>query len=188
LLVVDDHAVARTRAQLTDLASDGVDRIELARPCDSSKLGPERFLDVLALLRDCVALGIDVGWAGERCGDIDPHHLMHLSPPTAFPCSEAVLRAWQEFSFGTCYWRNGPDFAIVRDLRPGGPPTRLTLEGDTYDAFIAGSRPTRIDDLSERVRATIVDLADERLIAIHDGWFLTLPYRIVKWPIPYVAI
>lgn len=188
LLVVDENALAQTRAQLPGLAVEGVDRIQLRRPCDSSELGPERFLELLALLRDCVALGIDVVWTGERCGEIDPHHLMHLPPPTAYPCSEAVLNAWRDFSFGTCFWRNGPGFAIVRDLRPGGPPTRLTLEADTYDAFIAGSRPVCIESLSERVRAALVDLAHERLVAIHDGWFLTLPYRIVKWPIPYVAI
>jgi hypothetical protein len=168
------------------LARAGVAEVTITGALD---LRDPAALDALRFVRDCVAVGITAGWTVADAGAVDPNELTHLCPPDAFPGHEQLLAAWHDFAFGVLYWRQGPGFAIVRDVRPAWESAYYTLECDgTLECFERLRTPTPIATLPEREREAYPSLREARLVLEIEGVALTLPYRIHKWPIPFLSV
>lgn len=170
-------------AECGALAAAGVASVVLGAPVD---LREPASLDALRFVRDCVASGIAVRWTVADGGGIDPNVLMHLAPPDAYPGEEAKLASWRDFAFGVLFWRRGPNFALVRDVRPAWEPSFYTLDADgTLECFERLALPRA---LGEEPPEIVESFREARLILEIAGRALALPYRIRKWPIPFMAV
>jgi hypothetical protein len=165
------------------LAAAGVATVVLDAPVD---LRDPDALGALRFVRDAVACGIATRWTIAHGGGIDPSVLMHLSPPETFPGEEAKLALWREFAFGVLYWRRGSNFAIVRDVRPAWEPAYYTLESDgTLQSFERLALPRT---LAEEPAEIVEAFREARFLIEIGDRALALPYRIRKWPVPFMAV
>jgi hypothetical protein len=167
------------------LAAQGVARIVLSQPLD---LGDPQALDAIRLIRDCVAVGVGVDWSVSSTGAVDPVELMHLCPPASFPGFEPLLDSWRDFSFGVLYWRRGPDFAVVRDIRPAFEPAWYELEDPaSMELFGRLCEPQPVAECA-RFGTAFDELRAARLVLTIGDVCLALPYRIHKWPVPFLSV
>jgi len=179
------RAALPPREACAALAAQGVARIVLTQPLD---LGDPHALDAIRLIRDCVAVGITVDWSVSSPGAVDPVELMHLCPPASFPGFEPLLDSWRDFCFGVLYWRRGPDFAVVRDIRPGFEPAWYELEdAASMELFGRLCVPQPRADC-ERFGSAFDELRAARLVLTIGDACLALPYRIHKWPVPFLSV
>lgn len=168
------------------LAADGLAEVRLAQDVD---LREAAALDALRFVRDCVAVGVTVCWSVAHPGAVDARWLTHLSPPDAFPGYDDVLAAWRDFAFGVLFWRRGPSFAIVRDVRPAWEPALYTLEEDgTLECFERLAVPATLAAIPANEAEGYANLHEARLVLEIAGVALALPYRIHKWPIPFMSV
>jgi len=174
-----------TREACARLAGDGVARIILAEPID---LGDPRALAAIRLIRDCVAVGIAVDWRVACAGAVDPAELMHLWPPAELPGFEPLLASWRDFAFGVLYWRSGPGFAMIRDIRPAFDPAWYELEDGASLEVFGRLREPQPTSVCEQFGTAFSDLRDARLVLTIGDACLGLPYRIHKWPVPFLSV
>jgi Family of unknown function (DUF5825) len=168
------------------LANDGVSEVFLDGPVDLRDAGA---LEAIRFVRDCVAVGVQVRWSVSDPGGIDPASLTHLWPPDAFPGHDELLALWREFAFGVLFWRRGPSFAVVRDVRPAWSAAFYTLERDgTLQCFERLRVPTAVAQLPEDEREALESLREARLVLEIGAAAVALPYRIHKWPIPFMSV
>lgn len=155
---------------------------------------PAATTQAVALLRDIAPTGQRVDWRGRVTGPIDLSLLHHLPPPTELENgTEGVelgpeeVDAWaRSHDFGSCYYRMGPGFVQVKDVRNPACPTQTVLEDPTLiDVFIRCLTPTRVRDLEA---PALRDLLRRRLVLLSDDLAVTLPYRLARWPVPFFAI
>jgi hypothetical protein len=170
------------------LAAAGVREIVLAGEVD---LRYAESLQTLRLVRDCVALNVPVTWSVAHSGGVDARFLTHLWPPERMPGHDDLLALWREFAFGVLYWRSGPGFVSVRDVRPHFEASVYTL--DTPASLRYFDRFT----IPEPVGAIVADpagdeefagLVEAGLVLVVEAHALTLPFRIKKWPVPFNAV
>jgi hypothetical protein len=114
--------------------------------------------------------------------------LLHLTPPASSPDDAASLEmmSWQTTHRpGLCYYRLGPGFVFVKDIRAPDAAARFRLEGDDkVRAFRALEAVVEVDALDATTRKLLDDLDGERL-ALRLGRFATLlPSRMRRWPVP----
>lgn len=143
----------------------------------------------LRLLRDVTSHGIRLDWTLAGRPKVPLHTYVHLLPPTAGTNSEASLAAteWAAgFRYGLYYYRLGPDFVSVKDVRPGVEGRRLTI-ADGFDHFLAIARALSSDELSDDAMDALRDAIDADLALEVDGRVLLLPYRMRHWPVPYTG-
>lgn len=177
LSVTVPHRVTGRRAEVTEPLRLGAGGRETA--------------EAVRFLRECQGLGLTVAWeaAGTqfRC---DVRHLSHLPPPAERPGERPELAEWRaRHRHGLLYHRRGPDFVTVLDRREPGGAARLTLDHPAlFAAFHALLEPTPLGELSPAERAATDLLAAERLVLVTDGWAVTLPPRIRRWPVPCTAV
>lgn len=142
-------------------------------------------------LRECQALALDTRW--ETSNEEIPYDismLHHLPPPAEFPGKVNDLSDWRAgHAYGMFYHRRGPDFVTVMDRRERFAAARVTLDHpDLLSAFLRLLEATPLDELSPTHREAVDLMAAERLILVTDGWAVTLPPRIQRWPIPCTRI
>jgi len=155
---------------------------------------------LLRLLRECDADGVRVVWTARRARGFDTTALHHLPPPfgpfeadagtpAARPPDQALL-AWRaDYRRGSCHFRHGPGFVLVKDARDPANVARFTLDHpDLVAAFTHCLEPTRRADLDARAREAMDLLVGEGLAIDLDGLLLTLPVRMRRWPIPYNSV
>ncbi|MEU3981152.1 DUF5825 family protein [Streptomyces sp. NPDC026672] len=172
--------------------------VEVTDPLDLARGGRGTAVAV-AFLRECEGLGLRVRWrpAGPPPAEPPPAGppydvglLRHLPPPTELPGERAGSADWRAgHTPGLLYHRRGPDFISVLDRREPGATARYTLDHpDLRAAFHTLLAPTRLDTLPSRHREAAALLAAERLALVTDGWAVTLPPRVRRWPVPCTAI
>ena len=169
---------------------------------------PEATTRAVALLRDLTPTGRRVRWRGRVAGPIDLSLLHHLPPPTdldrdgtaatgsagdgsagdagAADIGQAV-EAWvRSHGFGSCYYRMGPGFLQVKDARDPARPVRTVLDdAELIETFTTCLTPTPARHLDA---AALGDLVRRRLVLLADGVAVTLPYRLTRWPVPFLAV
>ncbi|MFI5686504.1 DUF5825 family protein [Streptomyces sp. NPDC051636] len=164
--------------------------VEVTEPLRLGAGGRET-AEAVRFLRECQGLGLTVAWeaAGAEI-PYDVRHLRHLPPPGEHPGEADELRDWRAgHSHGLLYHRRGPDFVTVLDRRQPGSAARLTLDHpDLVAAFRTLLEPTPLAALDSARRTATDLLAAERLALITEGWAVTLPPRIRRWPVPCTAI
>ena len=140
-------------------------------------------------MRDALAAGITVEWTVCDPGPVRADALMHLPPPAAFPGFEHELERWRDFTFGVFYWRRGPGFVIVQDVRPGFDAAQYCIDDEAcLAAFTELQQPVLAAHARRTHGEALEMLASAAMLLEVGGWVMALPYRIVTWPIPYSAI
>jgi hypothetical protein len=152
--------------------------------------GAREDLDLLRLLREATSHAVRLRW---RLGGLPCYPLrtyIHLVPPSAGvdPQTTAHAREWRAgYRYGSYFYREGPGFVMVKDVRPGDEPRRLTIaEGSEH--FLAMARASAVSDLDAAAAGTLDTAQSAELLVHHDDRLLVLPYRMRHWPVPYVAI
>jgi hypothetical protein len=135
----------------------------------------------LAWLRDQLGRGTVVDWSGDIPATIDTTELHHLPPPRE--TGDPRVDAWRAaFRPGLCYYRNGPGFLEVRDLRRPGDAVRMTITDERLTkAFRRCAEPVHFSELDQAVLSI---LSAEHLVLRVADLVLTAPYRMARWPIP----
>jgi hypothetical protein len=145
----------------------------------------------VAFLRTCVTQGVRVRWKGRAHGPLDSAPLHHLWPPESMRgVPRHQERAWREsFRYGLCYFRQGPEFLLVKDARDAMQPVRMVIDHpDLVATFLSGTTPLRHGALSAAQREAVDVLTAENLVYRVDDLLLTLPTRMHRWPIPFSAV
>jgi hypothetical protein len=151
---------------------------------------PREDLEQLRRLRELTGETVRLRWqlAGVPLFPLRTH--VHLVPPEDGTDAESAAYAssWREgYRYGSFFYRAGPGFVLVKDIRPGDEPTRMTIDEGAAEFLTLASAST-VGDLDAGARE-LVDTAEEAgLLLRHDDRLLVLPYRIQRWPVPYLAV
>ena len=149
---------------------------------------PEATLRAVARLREVALLGPQVSWRGRLTGAIDIALLCHLPPPEALEHGDA--EGWRAtYRYGSCYYRRGPGFIEIKDARDPSTVLRSMLDTpDMVGAFTACLAPVVVAGLPEAQREIIARLTDRGLVLTAGGRAVALPYRMSKWPVPFLSV
>ncbi|GAA4670523.1 DUF5825 family protein [Phytohabitans rumicis] len=152
---------------------------------------PRSTASFVAFLRDSATNLISVEWHGTITGALDPTLLHHLQPPTQLEAaSEQTLTQWRtRYRYGTCHYRRGPGFVMLKDIRSASSAARYLLDDPLLIAtFLRCQTPTTRSSLNHRQRHAVDLLHTARLLLRMDDLLIGLPTRMLRWPIPYTAV
>jgi uncharacterized protein DUF5825 len=146
----------------------------------------------VALLRECQSFGLTVRWRAVQHAGFEFSMLRHLFPPRSLDSAQpdAELAAWRDdYKYGRCFFRMGPGFVQVKDVRSPSDAARLLLaEPGVRDMFLRCLRPTLLATLPARERAAVSELAAEGLVLRSGGLAVTVVPRMRRWPVPAGAV
>ena len=149
---------------------------------------PESSLEFIAWLRDQQTQAVDVSWSAVIDPRLDSTLLCHLLPPEPTSLDEEpdeVPRWRAAYRPGMCYYRLGPGFVQVKDVRQAESAARFMLdEPRLVSAFTGCLRPCKVDDFEPMWRSAVEALVAERLLLRLGDWVTTLPSRMRRWPVP----
>ena len=175
-----------------DLATLEAQELRSVQVLPSQNLSVDRAVSTLAflrLLRDAMSQGVAITWRGSIDPRIDTSLLHHLPPPTR--CSPAFDDWRSSHRPGLCYYRRGPGFVNVKDVRSAEAAVRFSIDVDDDggdDPITTLEGVCGVEDLSARGRSLLDELTRERL-ALRLGEFATLlPYRMRRWPVPSLEV
>ncbi|WP_327108168.1 DUF5825 family protein [Nonomuraea glycinis] len=146
---------------------------------------PEDTLSFVRRLRDHLAEGVVPAWSHELPASLNWEMVCHLPPPSG--TGDDADRWRRRFRIGLCYYRQGPGFIQVKDLREE-PVTLLLDDPSVVDVFVRCLEPTSLRLLSADEAAAAEALLNERLLLRLGDFVVTLPYRMKRWPIPAYAV
>lgn len=146
----------------------------------------------VALLRECQSSGLTVQWQAVRHARFEFSTLRHLFPPQSLDGTrqDTELVSWRDgHKYGRYYFRLGPDFVQVKDVRRPSNAARLMLaEPGVRDMFLRCLRPARVTTLPDSEQAAISELAAEELVLRVGGLAVTVVPRMRRWPVPAGAV
>ena len=176
-------ALLPSAQQCRALAEAGVSEIVLRDPVDLHRDGPHGATDAVRFLRDTVPLGMHVSWTPADAGSVPPV-LVHLWPPAdGRPAGAPPPKL-----FGIYYWRKGPNFISIQDIRPGIVPCFYLLdEPELFDAFLRLQQPAVRDELPVELHDAFDQLEQENMLFSTGRYAVALPCRVVRWPTPFNA-
>jgi hypothetical protein len=151
---------------------------------------PLATLAALRLLREAAADGLPVTWHGIIGDEIDLRLLTHLAPPESVVGDRATtdLAEWRRrHRPGLCYYRLGPTFVAVKDVRRPDASARFRLDV-AVDAFRALEAVVDLDGLDPPTLGLVDDLEEEALVLRFDRHATLLPNRMRRWPVPALDI
>jgi hypothetical protein len=178
-------------AELGSLVDSGTREIALAGIQEIGAHKAETTVAFIRFLRDAASWDVRVRWNGRFSETVDPLSLVHLDPPADVDgAAGAALTQWKEsHRYGLFYWRRGPDFVIVKDVRQAEEPAYFLLDDPpVLSAFMMLTQPSRISTMPESLQDATEELSAERLVLRLDDWAVVLPMRVRIWPIPYAGI
>ncbi|TDD87139.1 DUF5825 family protein [Actinomadura rubrisoli] len=147
---------------------------------------PAQTLSFLAWLRDRLSQGTIVRWRGTVAPSLAGHALYHLPPPGD---GEETADWRSRFRLGLCYYRRGPGFIQIKDVRdPGDSATFLLDEPVLVQTFTRCLAPRSLAGAEPAEREAIEALVDARLLLRLDDLVMTLPSHMTRWPVPALAI
>lgn len=164
--------------------------IEVGR---EQRLSPDAAASSVALvrlLREAASVGIPVRWRGSFADGVDVAALVHLAPPAPSVEEAAAVTAWRErHRPGLCYYRLGPGFVFVKDVRADGPGARFRLGlEDAPTTMHSLEGVVRVADAGPAVVGALDGLGGEGLVFRLEGVATLLPYRMRRWPVPALAV
>ena len=168
--------------ELDAAVARGANAVRIEGRCRLSPDAPLETLGVVRVLREATANGLPVSWHADVDARIDVSVLFHLPPPES-AIDEAPLTAWRlRHRPGLCYYRLGPDFVAIKDVRCADAAARFRLR--EVAQFRALEPIVRVESLDAPARALVEDLERERLILRLGGLATLLPSRMRRWPVP----
>ncbi len=151
---------------------------------------PWATLAAVRLLREAAADGLSVTWSGSIGDGIAPRLLVHLPPPQAAVSERDAADGdeWRRrYRPGLCYYRLGPNFVFVKDVRTPGDFARFRLDG-VVDAFRSLEAVVNVNDLDFSTRGLLDDLEEESLVLRFGDLATLLPNRMRRWPVPALQV
>jgi hypothetical protein len=161
----------------------------LARPLEFGVSG-EADLRLLHRLREATSHAVRLDWTLAGRPGFPLHTHVHLVPPSrgVDDAACAYAREWRAgYRYAAFYYRQGPEFVSIKDIRTGGDASRMLIEGEDAAGFLRMAATTRTGDLTGAVRAMLADAEEFGLVLRAGDAHLALPYRMRNWPIPAVA-
>lgn len=146
-------------------------------------------LDLLYLLREATSNAVRLRWTLTGIPRFPLLTHVHLVPPSGGvgPAADYARRWAAGYRYGSYYYREGPDFVTVKDVRAGGEPVRMIIANGAAH-FLAMASARSAGELSADA-AAMLEVAEQAGLLIRTAdRLLVLPYRIRHWPVPYVAI
>jgi hypothetical protein len=150
---------------------------------------PETDLLHLHTLREATSRAERLTWVLAGAPGVPLRTLQHLVPPSDGVDDDARTYAgrWHAaYRYATYYYRQGPGFVTVKDVR-GGDGVRMLIEDDDAAVFLRLAATTDTDALDPEARAAIPDAEDNDLLLRAGRRHLVLPYRLRHSPIPMTA-
>lgn len=150
-------------------------------------LQPDTTLEFIAWLRDQQTEGVDVAWSADLDPRFDVTLLFHLPPPVASAGEEPdVVRRWRAAHRpGMCYYRLGPGFIQMKDVRQAATAARFVLDTPLLTrTFTRCLRPCNLDALDPPERKAAEVMVAERMLLRLGERVTTLPSRMRRWPVP----
>ncbi len=167
---------------LTAALADDVRVVRIARAVTLSEGSAQSSLAMIRLLREAASFGIPVVWHGGIDG-LDVGLVVHLPPPVAEKAGDVPTARWRELHQpGLCYYRLGPAFVFVKDVRPNRVSARYKIEQP--DRFRSLESVVELAMVDDATRDLIADLETEGLVLQLGGWATLLPHRMRRWPVP----
>src|SRR5579863_2001179 len=135
----------------------GCRQLSLAQPV-SFGADPEFDIGFVRFLRESLSCLLTVEWTMASAGPLDLGALVHLPPPAAGPGAEH----WRgEYGFGHCFYRVGPGFIHVVDVRDADDAARFLLDDQaTVEAFGQLAGAVRMSELPP-LTAELADQLDQ---------------------------
>lgn len=159
---------------------------------DAGDWGTAHFV---SLLSEAIARGVPVAWELGRVDGVDPRQLVHLPPPSsaAAHAPDGVAEAWRaSHSYGLLFYRVGPGFTAIKDIRHLGAHARFTIvdpqQVEDFGVLVDFITSVGQDPPSATRGELAQALLDENLAIDIGGNPVPLPFRMRIWPVPYVAI
>jgi hypothetical protein len=132
--------------------------------------------------------GAEDAWSVPLPDDLDTRLLHHLPPPVPDQGQQASpeVAGWRlAFRPALCYYRRGPGFISVRDLREPGGEARIVIDqAPLLAAFLRCEEPVRLAGETGEDLAALEFLLGENLLLASGGWAVTAPYHMLRWPVP----
>ncbi|WP_375764746.1 DUF5825 family protein [Archangium gephyra] len=179
--------------EIERLVALGVVEVEVPWWMELGEEQPEQSIHFVRFLRDAMSHGLRVDWRGTLTGETPAWALNHLEPPASRGEAAGRLAAWHEgHRYGLCYWRSGPGFVLVKDFRKGEQEgARFTLDDPSaLRVFAALTVPRRLGEVAmDAEEQRILAILREEQLALQFGeWLVGVPYRMRRWPIPFLSI
>jgi Family of unknown function (DUF5825) len=181
-----DQPESSLNVSITGAVQRGVRAVRLAGTWCLSAAAPRPSLALVRLLREAASDGVPITWEGSIGEGVGGDLLVHLPPPASTPGQDgdAGLAQWRErYRPGLCYYRLGPEFVLVKDVRRQDSSARYRLEG-VVDAFRTLEAVVEVASLDPATRGVLDDLDAEGLLLRLAGLATLLPYRMRRWPVP----
>lgn len=182
--------LAAAELDVAALALDGVRslRVEGAPALDDQHAAAT--VALVRLLREAASVGLPVEWSGAFGTGLDLTALVHLAPPAPSGDEAPEISRWRErHRPGLCYYRLGPGFVFVKDVRGAGDGARFRVDLDDPAATLGAVEA--VVDVSTADASTLesLDALDrEHLVLKLGGHATLLPYRMRRWPVPALAV
>jgi hypothetical protein len=169
----------------SDFRARGCGQVRLAQPVS---LGADAEFDVsfFRFLREALSCLLTVEWTMTALGSLELGAVCHLPPPTAGPYAEQ----WRgEYGFGYCFYRVGPGFIHLVDVRDADGAARFLLDDPvTVEAFGQLVGVVRLSELPPPAAELADQLDQARLLLRLGDWATILPCRLHRWPMPCTAV
>lgn len=168
----------------------GARSLRIAPACALSIDEPRPTIALIRLLRKAASYGLPVTWHGRVEAGIDASLFVHLSPPEFRSDVDAdTTNEWRvRHQTGLCYYRVGPDFVFVKDVRERGAAARYLFDDDAPHRFATLEKIADVSTLDTATAGLLNDLLDERLALQLGCWATLLPYRMRRWPVPAIDV
>jgi hypothetical protein len=179
---LDLDVAAGVRAGARALRFLGPVRLSADEPCAT--------LAAVRLMREAAADGVAVIWNGSVGDGITPRLLVHLPPPqpAGSESDTADTAEWRRrYRPGLCYYRLGPDFVFIKDVRTPEDSGRFRLDG-VVDAFRSLEAVVDVTNLDSPTRGLVDDLEAEHLVLRFGDLATLLPNRMRRWPVPALEV
>lgn len=151
---------------------------------------PAEDLDLLRYLREVTSHAVRLRWRLAGVPLFPLHTHVHLVAPCGGVDADAAgyaLRWTAGYRYGSFFYRQGPGFVLLKDVRPDSEDARLTIdEGAEHFLAMAGART--VHDLEPAARDLVDTVEEAGLLLRVDDRILVLPYRMRHWPVPYLAV
>ncbi|SCL23849.1 hypothetical protein GA0074692_1659 [Micromonospora pallida] len=151
---------------------------------------PAEDLELLRYLRDVTSHAVRLRWrlAGLPCFPLHTH--VHLVAPSGGVDADSAAHAtaWTAgYRYGSFFYRRGPGFVSIKDVRPESEDARLTID-EGADHFLAMAEARTLAELAPDAQDLVDTVAEAGLLLRAGQRLLVLPYRLRHWPVPYLAI
>ncbi|WDZ83216.1 DUF5825 family protein [Micromonospora cathayae] len=147
-------------------------------------------LDLLRYLREVTSHAVRLRWRLAGVPSFPLHTHVHLVAPSGGVDPESAryaLRWTAGYRYGSFFYRQGPGFVMIKDVRPESEDARMTID-EGAEHFLAMADARTVSELAPAARDLVDTVAEAGLLLRADDRILVLPHRMRHWPVPYLSV